>query len=63
MPELGDHIVGPAELCLQPGHTLIALLVPLQQLLPDVGGKLQVLLLLFQEASDGFNIVIGPDMR
>ena len=62
MPELGDHIVGAAELSLQPRHLLIALLVSLQQLLADVGGELEVLLLLLQESGDGFHIVIGPEI-
>ena len=60
MPELGDHVVGAAELGLEPRHLLVALLVPLQQLLADVGGELQVLLLLLQESGDGFHIVVGP---
>ena len=60
MPELGDHIIGATELSLQPRHLLVALLVPLEQLLSNVGGELEVLLLLLQESGDGFHIVIGP---
>ena len=44
-------------------HLLVALLVPLQQLLPDVGGELEVPLLLLEEPGDGLDIVIGPDIR
>ena len=44
-------------------HLLVALLVPLQQLLADVGGELEVPLLLLEEPGDGLDILIGPDMR
>ena len=44
-------------------HLLVALLVPLQQLLADVGGELEVPLLLLEEPGDGLDIVIGPDMN
>ena len=44
-------------------HLLVALLIPLQKLLPDVGGELEVPLLLLEEPGDGLDIVIGPDMN
>ena len=60
MSELYNCVMGPLVLQLQPGRLLLSLLVALQQLLPDLGGQLQVLLLLGQQPRDGLHVVIGP---
>ena len=60
MLQLSDQIIGGHQLRLQPPDLVLRLLVALQQLLTYLGRQLQIFLLLLQEASNCFHIMVGP---